>query len=253
MQRLTREKARLAPKGAPRRSVRRVCKVKSLGSRELRMLSKTELISRVLELQAREAGVVSTPVERGRLDKTSAIEPRLETEQGTPTRPAVTSLVIASSVRSGQTVEFPDGDVTVIGSVGSGAEIVAGGSIHVYGTLRGRAIAGSLGDQKARIFCQNLQAELLSIAGGYRLAENFDPKLRGRAIQAHLDGMGMALTPLDSDAGHEPATQAGGLASGVRRRATDGVRQLIGMGGSRGLSHSVLPFSRSSAASRTTS
>ena len=253
MQRLSRGKSRRSREGYPRRPLRRVRKVASLGERALRALSKTELISRVLELQSREAETVSRSAEQGQKAETSSTEQTKGTEQGTPTRPAVTSLVIASSVRSGQTVEFPDGDVTVIGSVGSGAEIVAGGSIHVYGTLRGRAIAGSLGDQKARIFCQNLQAELLSIAGGYRLAENFDPKLRGRAIQAHLDGMGMAITPLDSDAGHEPTIQAGGLASGVRRRAADGVRQLIGMGGSRGLGHSALPFSRSSAASRTTS
>jgi septum site-determining protein MinC len=253
MQRLGRGKARRSLEGHPRRPLRRARKVTDLGRRELRALSKTELISRVLELQARDVGVVSRSAEHGHKAETSSTEQTKGTEQGTPTRPAVTSLVIASSVRSGQTVEFPDGDVTVIGSVGSGAEIVAGGSIHVYGVLRGRAIAGSLGDQKARIFCQNLQAELLSIAGGYRLAENFDPQLRGRAIQAHLDGRGMALTPLDSDAGHEPVIQAGGLAGGVRRRAADGVRQLISMGGSRGFGHSAHPFSRSSAASRATS
>ena len=141
--------------------------------------------------------------------------------------------MITSSVRSGQTVEFPNGDVTVIGSVGSGAEIIAGGSMHIYGALRGRAIAGGTGDQKARIFCQNLQVELLCIAGRYRSAENFDPKLRGRAVQAHLEGLLMAVTPLESDAGHEPVIQVGGLARGVRRRAADGVRQFIGMGASR--------------------
>ena len=138
--------------------------------------------------------------------------------------------------------------MTVIGSVGSGAEIVAGGSIHVGDALRGRAIAGTSGDQKARIFCQSLQAVLLSIAGRYRLAENFDTKLPGRAIQAQLqlDGLLMALTPLESDAGHEPSTtQAGGLASGVQRRATDGVTHLIGMGASRGFGLSAHQTSRS--------
>jgi Septum formation inhibitor MinC, C-terminal domain len=72
----------------------------------------------------------------------------METEQGATTRPVTTSLIITSSIRSGQTIEFPDGDVTVIGSVGSGAEIVAGGSIHIYGVLRGRAIAGISGDRQ---------------------------------------------------------------------------------------------------------
>src|SRR3954453_23637042 len=63
----------------------------------------------------------------------------------------VPCLVIDNSVRSGQVIDYPDGDVTVVGSVGSGAEIVAGGSIHVYGTLRGRALAGTAGGPSARI------------------------------------------------------------------------------------------------------
>ena len=100
------------------------------------------------------------------------------------------------SVCSGQIIEFP-GDVTVVGSVGSGAEIVAGGSIHVYGTLRGRALAGSAGDPTARIFCRRFQAELLAINGSYRVADNFDAELRDRAVQARLEGMRMNLTPLE--------------------------------------------------------
>src|SRR5262245_34272703 len=75
------------------------------------------------------------------------------------------SLVLESPVRSGQSVVFPQGDVTVLGSVASGAEIIAGGSIHVYGTLRGRALAGSAGNARARIFCHRAEAELLAIDG----------------------------------------------------------------------------------------
>src|SRR5918993_4820 len=158
MQRLSRGKARRSREGYPRRPLRRVRRVASLGRRALRALSKTELISRVLELQAREAGAVSRSAEQDHKAETSSAEQTKGTEQGTPTRPAVTSLVIASSVRSGQTVEFPDGDVTVIGSVGSGADIVAGGSVYVFGGVRGRAIAGSLGDRQGPIFCQQPQA-----------------------------------------------------------------------------------------------
>ena len=73
------------------------------------------------------------------------------------------SLFVEKPVRSGQSVVFTDGDVTVIGSVGSGAEVIAGGSIHVYGTLRGRAIAGVTGDECARIFCRRAEAEFLAI------------------------------------------------------------------------------------------
>ena len=79
----------------------------------------------------------------------------------------------------------------------SGAEVIAGGSIHVYGTLRGRALAGAGGDRGARIFCRSFQAELLSINGLYRIAENIDPSLRGRSIQARLEGMEMTLLSLE--------------------------------------------------------
>src|SRR5258708_3962918 len=76
-------------------------------------------------------------------------------------KPKPASLLLESPVRSGQSVVFAEGDVTVLGSVGSGAEIVAGGSIHVYGALRGRAMAGVNGNSAARIYCQKIEAELL--------------------------------------------------------------------------------------------
>ena len=110
--------------------------------------------------------------------------------------PAVASLMLDSPVRSGQSVVFPEGDVTVLGSVGSGAEIVAGGSIHVYGTLRGRAMAGVNGNPSARIFCQKIEAELLAIDGYYQTAEELDAGLRNRPAQAWLDGGIMRITPL---------------------------------------------------------
>ncbi len=109
-----------------------------------------------------------------------------------PTQPlsgsVVPSLVVSEPVRSGQSLFFPEGDVTVVGSVASGAEIVAGGSIHVYGTLRGRAMAGTRGDASARIFCSKLEAELIAIDGFYKTAEDMEPDLRGRAVQIWLDG-----------------------------------------------------------------
>jgi len=110
---------------------------------------------------------------------------------------SATALLLDSPVRSGQSVVFPDGDVTVIGSVASGAEIIAGGSIHVYGTLRGRAIAGSVGGPKARIFCRRFEAELLAIDGLYKTADEVDAELWGRPIQARLDGDAMVTAALD--------------------------------------------------------
>ena len=107
------------------------------------------------------------------------------------------SLVLQDPVRSGQSVVFKEGDVTVLGSVGSGAEIVAGGSIHIYGTLRGRAMAGVAGNSKARIFCHKIEAELLAIDGYYRTAEDINASLRNRPVQAWLDGSTMMITALN--------------------------------------------------------
>jgi septum site-determining protein MinC len=107
------------------------------------------------------------------------------------------SLMIEMPVRSGQSVVFPGGDVTVVGSVASGAEVIAGGSIHVYGTLRGRAMAGSTGNARARIFCRRIEAELVAIDGLYRTAEDIDETLRRRPVQAWLEGDVMHITPLD--------------------------------------------------------
>jgi len=133
---------------------------------------------------SRPAGMIEVP------DGAQAAAPAAEA------RPAA-SLLLDRPVRSGQSVVFPEGDVTVVGSVASGAEIIAGGSIHVYGTLRGRAIAGSTGNGGARIFCRKLEAELLAIDGLYKTADDMEPKLRGRAVQAWLDGDAMVLAALD--------------------------------------------------------
>jgi septum site-determining protein MinC len=107
------------------------------------------------------------------------------------------ALMHEGSVRSGQSIIFPNGDVTVTGSVASGAELIAGGSIHVYGCLRGRAIAGSRGNNRARIFCNSFEAELLAIGGLYKTADDVEPDLRGRAIQAWLDGEVLMTTAQD--------------------------------------------------------
>jgi septum site-determining protein MinC len=112
-------------------------------------------------------------------------------------KPKAASLLLESPVRSGQSIVFTEGDVTVLGSVGSGAEIVAGGSIHIYGTLRGRAMAGVNGNSAARIFCQKIEAELLAIDGFYQTAEDIDATLRNRPAQAWLEGDTMKITPLN--------------------------------------------------------
>jgi septum site-determining protein MinC len=98
------------------------------------------------------------------------------------------SLIVDGNVRSGQTIMHPQGDITIIGRVASGAEIVAGGSVHVYGALQGRVIAGVSGQPGARIFCKEARAELLCIGGAYLSAEDMDPKVDGRSLEARLVG-----------------------------------------------------------------
>jgi septum site-determining protein MinC len=107
------------------------------------------------------------------------------------------ALVLDQPVRSGQSVVFERGDVTVLGSVASGAEVMAGGSVHIYGTLRGRAIAGLGGNSAARIFCSKLQAELLAIDGVYQTADDMPAKILGKPVQVWLDGEQMKITVLD--------------------------------------------------------
>jgi len=98
------------------------------------------------------------------------------------------SLIVDGNVRSGQSIMHPQGDVTIIGRVASGAEVVAGGSVHVYGALQGRVIAGISGSRSARIFCTDAKAELLCIGGAYITAEDTNSEMEGRSVEARLDG-----------------------------------------------------------------
>jgi len=102
----------------------------------------------------------------------------------------------AAPVRSGQQVYARGRDLTLTAMVGNGAEVIADGSIHVYGVLRGRALAGASGDGTARIFCHNFQAELISIAGQYRVFEDMPVELRGKPVQAWLEGDKLRLAVL---------------------------------------------------------
>ncbi len=108
-----------------------------------------------------------------------------EVEKKVP-EPAVENKLISQPVRSGQRV-YAKGDLIVTATVSAGAEIMAEGNIHVYGTLRGRALAGVLGNTESRIFCSDLQAELISIAGIYRLSDDLSPETARKPVQISLD------------------------------------------------------------------
>jgi len=107
------------------------------------------------------------------------------------------SFVLDAPVRSGQVIQHLDGDVTVMGSVASGAEVIAGGSIHIYGALRGRAIAGAVGDPGARILTRKFEPELVAIDGLYKTADDLGGVRWGQSVQARLEGDAIVLVPLD--------------------------------------------------------
>jgi septum site-determining protein MinC len=122
---------------------------------------------------------------------------RAATDRSAPAREShAPSLLVEGPVRSGRSILFEEGDVTVVGSVASGAEIIAGGSVHVYGALRGRAIAGMRNGRDARIFCRRLEAELVAVDHLYRTAEHWGEGLHGAAVQILRDRGSLRLTPL---------------------------------------------------------
>ena len=103
----------------------------------------------------------------------------------------------AAPVRSGQQVYAENSDLTVLATVGAGAEVIADGSIHIYGALRGRALAGAQGNEKARIFCREFHAELVAVAGHYKVLEDIPKDLRGKAVQVWLDQGQLRIAALD--------------------------------------------------------
>ncbi len=114
-----------------------------------------------------------------------------------PRAPQAPSLLVEAPVRSGQTIMNPDGDVIILGSVASGAELIAAGSIHVYGALRGRALAGAYGNERARIFCRRFEAELIAVGGYYKVTEDTESRLRHKPVQAWLSGAELMVASLD--------------------------------------------------------
>jgi len=149
---------------------------------------------RVMAIEGAPEGLgfdLPPPISGGRDARPIESEPGRSSD--TPPMPA---LLLDQPVRSGQSILYPQGDVIVIGPVSSGAEIIAGGSIHVYGALRGRAIAGTMGQTSARIFCRKLEAELLAIDGLYATADSMDKTLIGRPAQAWLNGDAMMIATM---------------------------------------------------------
>nr|WP_298414992.1 septum site-determining protein MinC [uncultured Halomonas sp.] len=142
------------------------------------------------EVRARTLESVATPVPENSRDA----------EEGANPIPAgvapVGSRIFRGTVRSGQQISAPEGDLVIVGAVNAGSEVLAGGNVHVYGALRGRALAGIHGDREAGIFCHELHAELLSLAGNYKRLEDIDPQLLGKTVQVRLNDDQLTIASL---------------------------------------------------------
>jgi septum site-determining protein MinC len=104
--------------------------------------------------------------------------------------------VITEPVRSGQQVYAEDADLVVLSAVSAGAEVIADGCVHVYGPLRGRALAGARGDENARVFARRFEAELVAIAGVYAVADQIKSAKSGESTQAYLQNGKLVIEPL---------------------------------------------------------
>ncbi len=159
-----------------------------------------------LDDQARKMNLATMPLSKA---KKTAVEPSLEVveiekkveaEAQNETKspdlnseespellpPAADTKIITTPVRSGQQIYAAGGDLIVLAPVSAGAEILSDGNIHVYGPARGRILAGVRGNQSARIFCQSLEAELVSIAGYFKINEDLRGEHWKQSVQAYL-------------------------------------------------------------------
>lgn len=154
---------------------------------------------------ARAAGLLLLPAGKPGSHR-EEIEPRSEPQQTAPAAEAAPPSVAPSGrpsklidhpIRSGQQVYAPGADLVVVAPVSPGAELLADGHIHVYAPLRGRALAGVLGDTSARIFCRSLEAELVSIAGQYKISEDLQRGSEWRqSVQIYLRDDRLVIAPI---------------------------------------------------------
>jgi septum site-determining protein MinC len=133
------------------------------------------------------ADVVAEAPARAPARKAAAAEPATPKPAPAPAAAAEPGMLQTAPIRSGQQIYAEQRDLTVLGTVGAGAEVIADGSIHIYGALRGRALAGARDNPQARIFCREFHAELVAIAGHYRVMEDIPADVRGKPAQVWLE------------------------------------------------------------------
>lgn len=151
-----------------------------------------------LKKQAQQAGLAA--LQLGKDSKAATVSTATTTSKAAPVvntvQVAMDTKVVEHAVRSGQQVYAKGTDLIVKGTVGAGAEVIADGNIHIYGTLRGKAIAGAAGDSSKRIYCYNLQAELVSIAGNYWLSESLQGEFWSKSACIKLQDDQLVLAEL---------------------------------------------------------
>ena len=164
-------------------------------------VSQSKFTDSALKSQRSEANTNSTPTEneKSNVVQTTETSPQSNAVQPTPSAP-VSALkpakVVSRPVRSGQQIYAQGCDLVVTASVSEGAEVLADGNIHVYGTLRGRALAGVKGNNNARVFCQSLDAELVSIAGQFIMHESVKGDCWKKPAQIYLEEETLRIAPL---------------------------------------------------------
>jgi septum site-determining protein MinC len=170
------------------------------GTREIEALSRALGLPLLAKFRAQyESGSVGTSPAPAPAPAAEPAATKARAPTVSPSPPALASpgLIQAAPVRSGQQVYAENRDLTVLSAVGAGAEVIADGSIHVYGALRGRALAGAQGDSGTRIFCREFHAELVAIAGHYKVLEDIPKELRGKAVQVWLEQEQLKIAALD--------------------------------------------------------
>jgi septum site-determining protein MinC len=147
-----------------------------------------------LKAEIDRAGIPLLTEGKEKISRTAPVEVPAPTPTVTP---VTKTRLIDTPVRSGQRIYAPNCDLIVTSHVSAGAELIADGNIHIYGMMRGRALAGASGDREAQIFCTHLAAELVSIAGEYWLSENITAEFYGKAVRLRLDEAALTIEPLN--------------------------------------------------------
>lgn len=153
--------------------------------------------SEEMQLSALAAGLPCIPSNPNSNDPKEETQANSQGSESAPTKPQFRpSKIVRKPIRSGQQIYASGCDLILLGAVSTGAEVLSDGNIHIYAPLRGRALAGIRGNKEAHIFCHQLEAELISIAGHYKMSEDLQGSSWGKNIHASLNGQHLVVSQL---------------------------------------------------------